>query len=87
MRRVWVPERYWLTTGRVVSHYLSGTQTRLQEIPGLVPSLKRKLDGCVFASRCAYATDLCRTVAPGLEEKAPGHIAACHYAIKDAVAA
>jgi peptide/nickel transport system ATP-binding protein len=66
---------------------LTGTETRLQEIPGLVPSLKKKLDGCVFASRCPYATDLCRTVAPGLEEKAPGHIAACHYAIKDAIAA
>jgi len=66
---------------------LTGTETRLQEIPGLVPSLKRKLEGCVFASRCAYATDLCTKVAPALEEKAPGHIAACHYAIKDAVAA
>jgi peptide/nickel transport system ATP-binding protein len=66
---------------------LTGTETRLQEIPGLVPSLKKKLDGCVFASRCPYATELCRTVAPGLEEKAPGHIAACHYAIKDAIAA
>ena len=66
---------------------LTGTETRLQEIPGLVPSLKRKLDGCVFASRCPHATELCTKVAPGLEEKAPGHIAACHYAIKDAVAA
>ncbi|MEO3470866.1 ABC transporter ATP-binding protein [Roseomonas sp. CAU 1739] len=66
---------------------LTGDETRLQEIPGLVPSLKRKLDGCVFASRCSYATDLCRTVVPGLEEKAEGHIAACHYAIKEAVAA
>jgi peptide/nickel transport system ATP-binding protein len=66
---------------------LTGTETRLQEIPGLVPSLKRKLDGCVFASRCPHATDLCTRVAPALEEKAPGHIAACHYAIKDAVAA
>jgi len=66
---------------------LTGTETRLQEIPGLVPSLKRKLEGCVFASRCAYATELCTKVAPALEEKAPGHIAACHYAIKDAVAA
>jgi len=66
---------------------LDGTETRLQEIPGLVPSLKRKLDGCVFASRCEYATDLCRKVAPALEEKAEGHIAACHYAIKEAVAA
>ena len=66
---------------------LTGEETRLQEIPGLVPSLKRKLEGCVFASRCSYATDLCRTVVPGLEEKAEGHIAACHYAIKEAVAA
>ena len=66
---------------------LSGEETRLQEIPGLVPSLKRKIDGCVFATRCAYATDLCRTIAPALEEKGEGHIAACHYAIKEAVAA
>jgi peptide/nickel transport system ATP-binding protein len=66
---------------------LDGTETRLQEIPGLVPSLKQKLQGCVFASRCSYATDLCRSVAPGLEEKAPGHIVACHYALKEAAAA
>ena len=66
---------------------LDGKETRLQEIPGLVPSLKQKLQGCVFASRCAYATDLCRSVAPGLEEKAPGHIVACHYALKEAAAA
>ncbi len=66
---------------------LTSEETRLQEIPGLVPSLKRKIDGCVFAGRCAYATDLCRKVAPALEEKAPGHVAACHYAIKEAVAA
>jgi peptide/nickel transport system ATP-binding protein len=66
---------------------LTGEETRLQEIPGLVPSLKMKLDGCVFASRCDHATDLCRKVAPALEAKAEGHIAACHYAIKEAVAA
>jgi peptide/nickel transport system ATP-binding protein len=66
---------------------LTGETTRLAEIPGLVPSLKRKLDGCVFASRCQYATDLCRQVAPGLEEKVPGHIAACHYAEREVVAA
>ena len=66
---------------------LTGTETRLAEIPGLVPSLKTRIAGCVFASRCALATDLCRTVAPALEVKAPGHIAACHYALKEAVAA
>ncbi|MBC7433750.1 MAG: ABC transporter ATP-binding protein [Rubritepida sp.] len=66
---------------------LTGETTRLAEIPGLVPSLKRKLDACVFASRCSYATDLCRQVVPGLEEKVPGHIAACHYAEREMVAA
>ena len=43
---------------------------RLAEIPGLVPSLKERIEGCVFAGRCALATDLCRQVAPALEEKA-----------------
>ena len=62
---------------------LHGEETRLAEIPGLVPSLKTKLEGCVFASRCPYVTDLCRKVAPALEEKAPGHTAACHYATKE----
>jgi peptide/nickel transport system ATP-binding protein len=58
---------------------LTGEETRLAEIPGLVPSLKQKIPGCVFATRCPKVTDLCRSVAPALEEKAPGHIAACHY--------
>jgi peptide/nickel transport system ATP-binding protein len=66
---------------------LTGPETRLAEIPGLVPDLKERIVGCVFASRCTFATDLCRRVAPALEAKAPGHIAACHYAAKEAVAA
>jgi peptide/nickel transport system ATP-binding protein len=66
---------------------LTGTVTRLAEIPGQVPSLNRRIEGCVFASRCARATDLCRHVAPALEAKANRHLAACHYAPKDAVAA
>ncbi len=66
---------------------LTGTDTRLAEIPGLVPSLKQRIPGCVFASRCALATEMCRQLAPALETKAPGHVAACHYAPKEAVAA
>ena len=66
---------------------LTGTETRLSEIPGLVPSLKAKIPGCVFATRCSHATDLCSKVAPALEEKAHGHIVACHYAVREAVAA
>jgi peptide/nickel transport system ATP-binding protein len=66
---------------------LEGTHTRLAEIPGLVPSLKSKIQGCVFAGRCPYVTELCREVAPALASKAPAHFAACHYAIQEAVAA
>jgi peptide/nickel transport system ATP-binding protein len=62
---------------------LTGDETRLAEIPGLVPSLKQKIPGCVFASRCPHATDLCRSVSPALEEKAEGHVAACHYAPRE----
>ena len=66
---------------------LTGTARRLAEIPGQVPSLKARIQGCVFAGRCSLATDLCREFAPGLEEKGPRHIAACHYARKEAAAA
>ena len=66
---------------------LAGEETRLSEIPGLVPSLKQKIEGCVFAGRCPLVTDICRKVAPPLETKAAGHIAACHHALKEAIAA
>jgi oligopeptide/dipeptide ABC transporter ATP-binding protein len=51
--------------------------SRLEEIPGVVPSMRRKIPGCTFAPRCKYATDRCRRVVPPLEEKVPGHWAAC----------
>jgi peptide/nickel transport system ATP-binding protein len=66
---------------------LAGFETKLAEIPGTVPSLKQRILGCVFAGRCPRVTELCRQVAPALELKAPGHLAACHYAAADAVAA
>ncbi|MGJ4950565.1 ABC transporter ATP-binding protein [Bradyrhizobium sp. HKCCYLS20291] len=66
---------------------LSGETKRLAEIPGQVPDLKQRIDGCVFAGRCALATDLCRQYAPGLEQKAAHHIAACHFAAKEQAAA
>src|SRR4030081_2522826 len=54
---------------------LEGKETRLAEIPGLVPSLKQRIEGCVFAGRCPLVTDLCRKLAPALALKAPGHVA------------
>ena len=55
-------------------------RTKLAEIPGLVPSLRKPIIGCAFAGRCLSATDLCREIAPAVEEKRPGHSVACHYA-------
>jgi len=66
---------------------LTGAARRLSEIPGTVPSLKQRIEGCAFAGRCALATDLCRQFTPGLEEKSSRHFAACHFARKDAAAA
>jgi len=50
---------------------------RLAEIAGMVPSLRDELVGCAFAARCGHATSRCRGESPALEEKAPGHLAAC----------
>jgi peptide/nickel transport system ATP-binding protein len=65
----------------------AGAGARLAEIPGVVPNLNKRIAGCVFASRCAEALDVCRQVAPALEEKATGHFAACHFAPRETVAA
>jgi peptide/nickel transport system ATP-binding protein len=59
---------------------------KLAEIPGQVPSLRRRIEGCAFAGRCPMATDLCQRVAPAFEAKGPGHSAACHYAERELAA-
>jgi oligopeptide/dipeptide ABC transporter ATP-binding protein len=35
-------------------------------------------NGCVFKPRCKYSTSVCGEIIPPLEEKSPGHFAACH---------
>jgi len=54
-----------------------GARERLQEIPGMVPSLREPIAGCAFAARCAYAVERCRAEVPAFEPKAPGHAVAC----------
>jgi peptide/nickel transport system ATP-binding protein len=54
-----------------------GARQRLQEIPGMVPSLREPLAGCAFAARCTHAVDGCRAGVPAFEPKAPGHAVAC----------
>ena len=62
---------------------LAGPAARLTEIPGTVPDPRARIRGCVFASRCREAQDVCRAVVPALEVKAPSHTAACHFATRE----
>jgi peptide/nickel transport system ATP-binding protein len=50
---------------------------RLQEIPGMVPTLKGELIGCSFTPRCHKATAICHESAPTLEDRGNGHIVSC----------
>ena len=55
----------------------TGERIRLQEITGMVPSLIETIPGCLFAPRCGFAKDQCRSVAPELTEHRKQHYAAC----------
>ena len=57
-------------------------RTRLQEISGIVPSLREEIPGCAFAPRCGHATDRCRAERPPLEMLEPGHLSACWEAAR-----
>jgi len=50
---------------------------RLASIAGVVPPLSQSFQGCRFADRCQDAQVLCRTEAPQLLEKSPGHAVRC----------
>ena len=52
-------------------------QQRLQEIPGIVPSLYNLPKGCDFHPRCLEAKATCRLNKPDLMEVNPGHRIAC----------
>ena len=59
-----------------------GTSKRLNEIPGLVPSLNNLPPGCAFAPRCPYADDQCIAAYPPYEKKRTNHWAACWHSDK-----
>jgi peptide/nickel transport system ATP-binding protein len=50
---------------------------RLQEIPGMVPTLTGERVGCSFDPRCPKSTDICRESDPQLEDYGNGHLTAC----------
>ncbi|WP_404436547.1 dipeptide/oligopeptide/nickel ABC transporter permease/ATP-binding protein [Microbacterium aerolatum] len=53
--------------------------TALASIPGLPPQPGEITRGCSFASRCAFATDDCRTHTPPRVPLGPGRTVACFH--------
>lgn len=58
---------------------------RLDTIPGTPPSLDVAPTSCAFAPRCRFAEAVCRERLPAAVEVAPGHVARCVLAEKEAV--
>jgi peptide/nickel transport system ATP-binding protein len=52
---------------------------RLQEIPGIVPSLPEPPSQCTFAPRCPRADERSRSEEPALREVRPDHLVACFH--------
>ncbi|MCU0557636.1 MAG: ABC transporter ATP-binding protein [Desulfobacterales bacterium] len=51
---------------------------RLNQIPGMMPTLTRVPEGCPFSNRCTLCEEVCRRRVPPLAPKAAGCLAACH---------
>ena len=54
-------------------------QRHREILQGDVPSPINPPAGCVFSTRCRYATDECRSVPPKMEDVGGGHMVACHH--------
>jgi dipeptide transport system ATP-binding protein len=61
----------------------SDGSARLANIPGVVPGLLDRPAGCLFAPRCAYATEHSRDVRPPLRAW-HGGLVRCHHPLGDA---
>ncbi len=60
----------------------AGVRQRLNQIPGVMPSLTAIPSGCPFHPRCEACQQVCIDKRPELTEVAPQHFVACHFPIK-----
>jgi peptide/nickel transport system ATP-binding protein len=64
---------------------MSPRGTRLAQIPGMAPSSLAVPAGCAFRDRCAYATEVCRTM-PAMEligDAARGQTVRCYHPLQE----
>jgi len=57
---------------------------RLEAIPGVVPGQFNRPAGCLFAPRCAFADERCRSTPPAQASAQLG-LALCHYPLRSGV--
>jgi oligopeptide/dipeptide ABC transporter ATP-binding protein len=69
--------RHPYTVALMTSRPGLGTRRRIQTIPGRPVSAFEVGEGCVFAARCPFAIDRCRSERPPLRQ-VEGHEVACH---------
>ncbi|CDX60408.1 oligopeptide transporter subunit; ATP-binding component of ABC superfamily [Mesorhizobium plurifarium] len=65
---------------------LSRREPRLPTIPGTLPDLRNRPEGCVFQARCEFADDACSTMPPDSALSA-SHVARCWHTNETAGAA
>ncbi|MGH3146402.1 MAG: ABC transporter ATP-binding protein [Rubrobacter sp.] len=58
-------------------------EVRLLPVKGTPPSLIFLPEGCNFSPRCPFVKDECHETDPALEEKKPGHTAACILSVEE----
>lgn len=67
-----------------IPHFETGERmSRLNTIPGMVPSLYNLPKGCRFRDRCDRAIDVCSTVHPSLENLRGSHKVACYNPVTE----
>ncbi|MGR3375948.1 ABC transporter ATP-binding protein [Salipiger abyssi] len=73
-----------LLAARPSGSYVHGGQA-LSDIPGTVPAPDARPEGCLFAPRCARATDRCREARPPLDRSGPRAVR-CFFPVDGALA-
>ena len=73
------------TAGLLASTPIPGAgASRLREIPGVVPDLRRLPPGCRFQERCPHVQGRCRTEEPTLIDSGTGCQVRCHFPLPGA---
>ncbi|MDF2499776.1 MAG: Oligopeptide transport ATP-binding protein OppD [Anaerosporomusa subterranea] len=65
---------------------LTDEQSRLEQIPGMVPSPFDLPTGCKFSPRCRYCQEVCRREEPEEKVLTKEHRVACHFPLKGGLA-